>query len=219
MKRKRAGWVGCVLAVALLMASPVWGAGGDLLWEKQFTFLPDYNNVNVYSMVVSATSLIVCGYATNLNSSGVSIGKNIGYIKAFDVTTGDIKWEHTLALGDNTNAFATMAMNGNIVLVRGSYTTGSLSGTSFVYSLYRRFLRAYNSDTGQLLWEVNKDFESYPYNTGAILTTDIVTTNNRVFWVENPVDTSNKQTGSCMVRAYQVKTVPPEFSLLLEKSQ
>jgi hypothetical protein len=131
------------------MTSPVWGGGGDLLWETPFTFLPDYNNINVNSVATSSNSFIISGFANYLDSSGTVIGKQIGFIKAFDTAQGNIKWEYTLTLGANGNSFNTLGVESNVVVVNGG--SASFSGTPPVYSLSKGCLRGYNADTGQLL--------------------------------------------------------------------
>jgi len=213
MNRRIRGLACGILVVALLFVSPAWGAGGDLLWETPFTFSPENNNIIVNGVGASATSLIICGIANNLDSNGVQIGKSIGFIKAFDVSTGIIKWDKTLTLGANANGFSTLVVDGNVVLVNGS--SMSFTGNPPVYSLFRSILRSYNADTGQFLWEVIKDFESSAFLNPPTLT-PITVANNRAFVVKTVVDSNGKKTGSSIARAYQVKTVTLPLSMLME---
>ena len=138
----------------------------------------------------------------------------MGFIKAFDVATGDIKWEPTLTLGASSNGFGSIVINGDIALVRGSYS--SCSGSPPVPTLLKSFIRAYLVDTGALLWEVLRDFEITPTPTGPGIATTL-TANNRVFTFFAPVNTSGTiNYGTFFVRAYQVRNVLVQSMLLLD---
>lgn len=207
MNRKRALCLLMVIAGVLLIAGSVWGAAGEQLWEKKFNFLPQYNSIQVSGMATSSTSLIVYGFARN-DSTGIGMG----FIKAFDVDSGNIKWEDTLSVGATGNSFTGLALYGEIALVRGGGS--SLSGNPPVYTFNRNILRAYHADTGQQLWEIAKDWEKTPSEQVAG-PPNIVAANNRVFNILDEIDTSGKWTGICTVRAYQVKNVGIEPTMLL----
>jgi len=73
----------------------------------------------------------------------------VGFIKAYDVASGNIKWEKTLTLGASSNGFGTVVINGDIALVRGAYS--SISGNPPIPTVSKSFIRAYQVDTGELL--------------------------------------------------------------------
>lgn len=206
MDKRRVICLLLIIVWGLLVPGAVWGAAGDLLWGKQFTFLPQFDTININSTALSSMSYIISGYARNNDGTGVSLG----FIKAYDVATGNIKWEKTLTLGDVANSFDSIAINGDIALVRGIYRSGSPTPT-----LLKSFIRAYNANTGQLLWEVLRDFESSP--TIAPVTYSTLTANNKVFAFFAAADTSGiLNYGTFFVRAYQVRNITTAIMLLLE---
>jgi hypothetical protein len=200
------------MACGLLVPGWAWGAQGDLLWEKQFTFLPQYDTITVNSTALSATRYIISGNARNADGSGGSLG----FIKAFDVVNGDIKWEPTLTLGASSNSFGSIVINGDIAIVRGGYNTGS--GAPPVFTLFKHLIRGYLADTGQQLWEVLRDFEVSPSSAPVTHTTHTTqTANNRVFTFFTPVSTSGIANYSIFyVRAYQVRNAALQTMLLLD---
>jgi len=201
-----------VMAWGLLVPGPVWGVPGEQLWQKQFTFLPQYDTITINSTALSARSYIVSGFAKNADFTG----GQVGFIKAYDVATGEIKWEKTLTLGASSNAFGSIAINGDIAMVRGSYGTIVSTGPPPVYSIIKNLIIAYHVDTGDLLWEVQRDFESTPTLIGpGTITTQ--TANNRVFTFFAGVNTSGVVNyGTFFVRAYQVRNVVLQSLMLLD---
>jgi hypothetical protein len=198
-----------VMACGLSVPGPVWGAAGDQLWETPFTFLPQYNTITVNYTTLSATRYIVSGYAKNSDGAG----GQVGFIKAFDVVTGDIKWEHTLTIGATGNGFGVIMINGDLALVRGSY--GSSSGSPPIFTLFKNFIRAYNTDDGQLVWEVLLDFEAAPNTTPRALNPAPIA-NNRVFTCFTSVNSSGvPEGGKVFARAYQLRNVALQTMLLL----
>jgi hypothetical protein len=195
-----------VMAWGLLVPGLALGAQGDLLWEKQFTFLPQYNTITINYTALSSTTYILTGNAKNADATGGMLG----FIKAFDVATGDIKWEKTLTLGANSNSFGGVAINGDIAIVRGGYATGVPP------TVLRNLIRAYQVDTGELLWEVVRDFESSatPNSVGLPIT---LTANNRVFTFFTIVKADGTTDFSTIfARAYQVRNVFVQSMLLLD---
>jgi hypothetical protein len=200
-----------VMAWGLFVPGLALGAQGDLLWEKQLTFLPQYDTITINYTALTNTSYMISGSARN---SDYSAGQ-VGFIKAYDVATGDIKWEKTLTLGATGNGFGSIAVNGDIALVRGSYS--SSSGSPPVYTLVKSFIRAYQVDTGVLLWEVLRDFEGSPTQSGT-LTFTTLTANNRVFTFFAAINASGTTNyGTFFVRAYQVRNITMAPMLLLEE--
>lgn len=62
------------------------------------------------------------------------------------------------------------------------------------------------------------DWESTPTEaTGG--PANIVSANNRVFNILRGIDTAGKLTGTCTVRAYQVKSITAPVPLLLDSNQ
>ena len=83
--------VALAIAGMLLWLVRIWGSSGDLLWEKDFT-IPLYTSITITAMSVSQTSIIICG-----NASGGMTPQQIGFVKAFDVTTGKLRWSTSLS--------------------------------------------------------------------------------------------------------------------------
>ena len=211
MNRKKAYCLVLALAWVLLFTGSAWGAAKEPLWQTPFDFLtPDqYSSIVIYGMGVSPTRLIVCGSAKN-NSTGLEMG----FIKAFDISTGIIKWKDTLSVGDfKQNAFTSLAMAGDIVTVRGGRR--NYSGSTPPYTAYKNILRAYNAADGQMLWEASTDWETAPtdYILGPV---DILVANNRVFSILDEIDANRARTGICTVRAYQIKDIVTATYLLLD---
>jgi len=215
MKRSRAMVLVAVLAGSLFLAGPLWSATAPL-WTTPFNFQAQgskYNTINVYAVAASTNSLIVCGTAFDLFAwdSG-----QLGFIKAFDLATGQLKWEDTLTAGASQNNFSSLSIAGNTVLVDGyscSYTYNPSTGLD-TYTLNKSFLRAYNADAYHLLWEVAQDAATL--NSGP---NNIITANNKVFVVRNEKGfyDSSGSTGNCIVQAYQMGTVNvPVITLLLD---
>ena len=149
MNRARFWRVALALAGMLLLASSAWGAAGDLLWEKQFS-IPLYSSITINAMSVSQTSVIVCGNA----SGGPVTPMQVGFVKGFDVATGNLKWEYELISGSQSNNLYAITIDGSIALVLGTYS-GMLQNPPTPVS--KCFLRACNADTGQILWQTEKD--------------------------------------------------------------
>ena len=206
MNRWKAVGLLLVMAWGLFVPGSAWGAAGDLSWEKQFTFLPQYDNIMINGLALASTAYIVSGTATH--SDGTS--GTVGFIKAYDVATGDIKWEKTLTLGATGNGFGNIAINGDIALVRGSYS----SGTPPNFTLFKAFIHAYNADSGKLLWEVLLDSEVTPPNS-VPQTPSLIMGNNRAFSIFTPY-TSNGYHDTISVRAYQLRNVALQTMLLLD---
>jgi hypothetical protein len=99
MKRKGSFVAALVMLCLLAGANSTWGAAGDLLWQKNFDFLPNYDRIIPGGAGFSDQACIVWGRACHSDST---IG-DLAFIKAFDKTTGILKWERTLALGENEN--------------------------------------------------------------------------------------------------------------------
>lgn len=212
MNRKKAYCLVLALAWVLLFTGSAWGTAKEPLWQTPFDFLtPDqYSSIVIYGMGVSPTMLIVCGGAANTSTKF-----EMGFIKAFDISTGIIKWEDTLPAGDfKQNAFTSLAMAGDIVTVRGGRR--NYTGSPPPYTAYINILRAYNVSDGQMLWEASTDWEKAPtdYILGPV---DVLVSNNRVFSILDEVDSYGVRTGICTVRAYQIKNIGTQTYLLLDE--
>jgi hypothetical protein len=209
MNRRRILSLVLVIAIGLLPAGPARAAAGDQLWETTFDFLPEYNHIQVAAMVASPTAFIICGYAKHWDA----VAGAIGFIKAFEVAQGALKWEKTLTLGANSNTFHAMTLDGDLLFVLGGAI--SAAATPPGYSLFKSFRRCYNADTGQQLWEVIADLEASP-NVGPAGPLHIVVANNRVFNLAIPLNNDGTPVGNCKVRAYQARNASLPASLLLE---
>jgi outer membrane protein assembly factor BamB len=208
MNRTKAYCLVLALAGTVLVTGSAWGK--DSLWTKQFTFLPDYNHIVINRVAVASNTLVICGYVRSDDSPTTP---SMGFIKALDVANGNIRWEETLAQG-NSNSYGTgLTVSGDIVVVKGGFSTSS--GTPPVYTANRNILRAYQADTGTLLWEDLVDWERTP-SEAVGGPANIVNANNRVFNVLVGVDTTGKLTGTCTVRAYQVKNIVLQNYQLLD---
>jgi hypothetical protein len=111
MKRKSKLLLLLTILLTLTITSFAQGAVGDLLWSKSFNFLPVYNRVSA-STAFSSSTCIINGAAMNS-----STGHSIGFIKVYDIDTGDLKWDRTLTLGDSN--WFNVSLNGNLVYITG----------------------------------------------------------------------------------------------------
>jgi outer membrane protein assembly factor BamB len=215
MIKERAFCLVLAMAGLIMITGPLWGAQGDLLWEQQLTFLPQYDYININSVALSSTTYIISGTAGATNQPGV---QGFGFIRAFDVATGNIKWEKTLSLGTYTNAFGEVVIYGNIALVRAAYSNCTITPgnpSTYNFTLFKYLLQAYNADTGQFLWENVQDFETSKVSSQSA---PLLTGNNRVFFTYAKVNSDGtRDESTCFVRAFQIKNVMVPTSLLLEK--
>jgi outer membrane protein assembly factor BamB len=194
----------------VLLATSAWGGAGDKLWETEFN-LPIYSNLTITALSASQTSVIICGYA----SGAASTPMQIGFVKAFDVTTGSLKWEHDLMLGSQTNSYTAISTDGGIALVMGT-AYGMNNNTP--NPLSKAIIRACDADTGQFLWETQKDI----YQMAAPMATSstypfMATSNNRTYLaVIAPKVGMPGMAGNCIVYAFQTKNVFTTNLLLME---
>ncbi|MCX5890595.1 MAG: hypothetical protein NTY36_14280 [Deltaproteobacteria bacterium] len=210
MKRSRVMVIVAVLAGSLFLAGPLWSATGPL-WEQKFT-LPNCDTIWVEAVAASTNTCIVCGIAFD---STKATG-DIGFIKGFDVATGNLKWQDTLTTDADHNGFDSLAVVGNTVLVDGfSY---SYNVDQNVYTVNQSTLRAYNADatgggTISPIWTVTQN--TTPLNFGP---PNLVTANNRVFVVRQEKGLGDPTgTGNCIVQAYEVGApIVGATSLLME---
>jgi hypothetical protein len=214
MKRSRVMVIVAVLAGSLFLAGPLWSATAPL-WTQTFT-LPNCDTIWVNAVVASNNTCIVCGTAFD---STKATG-DIGFIKGFDVATGNLKWQDTLTTDADHSVFYSLAVAGNTVLVEGySYSYTVDPSNYYIYTVNQSTLRAYNADatgggTISPIWSVPQN--ATPLNFGP---TNLVTANNRVFVVrqEKGLYDISKTTGNCIVQAYEVGTpIVGATSLLME---
>jgi outer membrane protein assembly factor BamB len=206
MNRGKFWRVALAIAVMLLLASSVWGAAGDQLWEQEFS-IPNYPNIAINAMSVSPTSVIICGNA----SGGTS--PQIGFVKALDVTTHQIKWEYELISGSQTNNFNAITIDGGIALVLGTYF-GVVPVT-----VSKTLLRAFNADTGQILWTNENDLFQNAAPGPQLLSTPLMATANNRTYLAVTVPSGGgvfPGAGTCIVRALQEKATLAPLSLLMD---
>lgn len=209
----RRGVVYLILAASLFICGgQAWGALGDPLWEKTINYT-GYDTTMPYALAATSNTLIVCGTA----SIQSTFTNSIGFIRAYDIVTGNIKWQGTsLTLAstqdaNNHNTFLTIRTNGNIAMVLGTAMSESDGYPGTIY-LNKTILRAYVADTGQLLWENIKDGNAvYP---GPIM----LTTNNLVF-ITGTDTPYGLPPSIAWVRAYQVPNTGLQSPLLLLDDQ
>jgi hypothetical protein len=209
MRRRRAICLSLLIVSGLFFSGAVRGEVGEQLWETPLTF-PGYDTITVNYAALSATRVILSGNAKNASGAG----GQIGFVKAFDVATGAVKWDKTLAVGATGNGCGFIVINGDIALVRGSAFTSS--GNPATFSLFKNFIWAYNADNGQQLGEVVRDFESTvtPSPPGGV---PLLSANNRAFTYFTPVDSNGvPNVGTIYVRAYLIRNALTASMLLLE---
>jgi outer membrane protein assembly factor BamB len=139
-------YVSLVLVFVTFTSIAAQSAGGDVLWEKTFNFAPTYPSSIYGSLAVSSTLCIVYGDARYYPLEPPYNMLTMGYIKVYDMTTGDLKWERTIN-SDQYNS-CSVILDGNIVYIScsSSHPVGQSSeGTGT--------MGAYNANTGQTIWE------------------------------------------------------------------
>ena len=151
MKSRRGCKTACTIAFMVFLTTSAWGAAGDQLWETEFT-IPNYSDPHITALSVTPTAVIVCGYASMGTDPFQPM--QIGFAKAFDLATGKLKWEQNLILGSSTNSFTAISTSGGIALLMGN-SYGWLP--DLPTTLSKAVVRACNADTGQVLWETQKD--------------------------------------------------------------
>lgn len=204
MNRRRTCGILAAAAAVLVLAGSAWGAAGELLWQRQITFLPGYDNIVISSMAASETSFFISGNARNTTD-----GTSIGFLKAFNADNGKPKWSKTLSIGTKGNGIGNLIVDGDLLLARGSAAsfTQTLPDPPD-YTLFKSFIWAYNAETGKLFWQVVKNFEVGPqvpplHGAGASTTFMV---NNRLFFAAFSVDANGKVNyDKFTIRAYQVK--------------
>jgi outer membrane protein assembly factor BamB len=212
------------LIVSLLWSGLVWGENGAPIWEQTFDYLPNYDVVNISCLAASSSTLVVCGSASKTTSNSGQAVVSLGFIRAYDVVTGKPKWQGTqLTLAStqgaiNQNNFGNIIVNGNIAMVQGvaySFTINSQEPWQTLI-LSKTILRAYNINTGQLLWENIKDGFS-----DVMQGTNTFTMSNLVFIGGSDKPAISAFTpNSAWVRAYQVPgTNLQGLSLLLDEKK
>jgi outer membrane protein assembly factor BamB len=216
MNRKATWFTALILFWTLGASSLVWGAAGTLQWQKSFNFLPDYDMI-FPSVTFSSTLCIAFGQAQKSDYSAPVLG----FIKVFDLATGNLKWERTLSLGANDNYFGNIVIDGNIVYMQSSassYTDSYNPGTETtdrIFTLNQTIFGAYDANTGNPIWQEARDqFSGYmAANPG------LPRINNHIVMVGSENQSGFGPTGDCVVSVYQAKnlTFPAISNLLLDQ--
>jgi outer membrane protein assembly factor BamB len=210
MKSGRGCKTACTIAFMVFLTTSAWGAAGDKLWETEFT-IPLYSSLSITALSVTPTSIIVCGYA----SMGMQ-PMQIGFVRAFDLA-GKLKWEDELMLGSSTNSYTAISYSGGIALLMGN-AYGTLPDPPF--SLSKAVVRACNADTGQFLWETQKDISNPMMPVSSSPSPSLMAAaNNRTYLaVIAPAGVAPATTSKCVLYAFQLNNVAPaSLSLLLDK--
>jgi outer membrane protein assembly factor BamB len=197
----------------VFLTTSAYGAAGDQLWETEFT-IPNYPDPHITALSVTPTAVIVCGYA----SMGVIADQpmQIDFAKAFDLATGKLKWEQNLLLGSSTNSFTAISTSGGIALLMGN-SYGWLP--DLPTTLSKAVVRACNADTGQVLWETQKDLSNPMMPVSLSPSPSLMATaNNRTYLaVLAPAGVAPATIVKCVLYAFQINNVAaPNLSLLLD---
>ena len=192
MKRKSILVVlGAILS--LLMGSiSVYGAAGDLLWEKTITPPAPYIYVSA-TVSLSSNLCVISGIFDDAFPPNTSVG----FIKVYDISTGNLKWQRVTPTILGTTSGYNLILDGNILYIIPLYS--NITPTEF---------GAYNANNGQLLWEKTASY--YPN-----LTMNRVTPppDNKLFVISPSADRT-----SANLKVYQVQNVtsPAVNSLLFD---
>jgi outer membrane protein assembly factor BamB len=148
MKRKSTLLIVLVILSLMVEANTVYGAAGDLLWEKNITPPINYNRMNPQNVCISQSFCIF--YATvyqYISGNPVSFTNQSIFIQAFDMATGIFKWERIIPYNVDTNLpylKATITINGNIIYIASLYQKSNINyGT----------IGALNANSGETLWQ------------------------------------------------------------------
>jgi outer membrane protein assembly factor BamB len=161
-----------------------------------------------YGIAVSSTTCIVYGISYNYEATPNSIG----FIKAFDTTTGNLKWERTLTIGPRNNYILSIIIDGNIAYIKTGID--NILGPNY----NEDFLGAYNINTGQSIWEkktsTNISHSRDPLQYMALVNNRLIQVTAK--WQENVFPPTYH---NILVQAYQAKeiVVMPSNSLLLQQ--
>ena len=200
--------VALAIAGMLLVASSVWGSSGDSLWKIDFT-IPNYPSITITAMSVSQTSIIICGTA-----SGGMTPQQIGFVKAFDVATGGLRWDHELMLGSQSNSYTAITVEGGIALVLGTAYGGWIPDPPPGHTFSKSIVRACYADTGLFLWENQQDIYQMAPMPIASFPPFMATANNRTF-LAGVISTGAALPGTCVVQAFQLKSAQGAATMLL----
>jgi hypothetical protein len=191
-----------VMLWIMATGSSAWGAAGDLLWQKSFNYLPQYDMV-FPSVTWTPTFCIVSGQAQKSDYSTPPLG----FIRVYDMATGDLKWERTLNAGGSDNYFSNIMIDGNTVYMQ-SYSSSFTNSydpetqiTSRSYTLNRTVFGAYDANTGNSIWEKTTDnFSGYLAANPAL-----PQANNHLVLIGSENPSGFGPSGDCIVSAYQAK--------------
>jgi outer membrane protein assembly factor BamB len=207
----RRGLVTLFMVFSLFWAGQVWGAAGDQLWETEFNCSPYNSKLVLTALSVTQTSLIVCGYA---EGSTPGVPPQMGFVKAFDLTTGNLKWQNNLTLGSSSNIYYSISADGGIVLLMG--TSYGWVNEPIPSTLSKAVIRAFNADTGEVIWETQKNL----YHSNETITTTLylpfmAAANNRTYLATTVDTNASMRSDKCILSAFQTKNVSVPTSLLL----
>jgi outer membrane protein assembly factor BamB len=207
MNRKSTFVTSLVMFLTLILVSSSWGAAGTLLWHNNFNFLPEYDMISP-SVTFSPTICIVYG---QVQKSDYSVAP-LGFIKVFDMSTGNLKWEHSLKLGADDNYLSDIVIDGSIIYMQ-SYSSSYTSSydpethiTSRNYTLNRTVFGAYNANTGNPIWENTVD----NFSGSLAANPALPQINNRMVIVGSENPSGFGPSGDCIVSVYQAKN--PDLS-------
>ena len=115
----------------------------------------------------------------------------------------------------NYNVFTSITLSGNVAMVHGyalSYTQNSQGPPWQTLNLSKTILRAYNMNTGQLIWENIKDGYGFMYGANSVIA------NNKVFVIGGD-NAMGVPPANGWVRAYQIPSAGVQGMSLLLKNR
>ena len=159
-------------------AGPVAMSGGDLLWEDQFDRAGGGDQA--VAVAVDRNSVFTAGV-------GGTPGNWDFLVRAYNAKTGSLRWEDEFDEAGGTDSASAIILKGNRVFAAGGVTNAA--GNTDI------LVRAYNAETGALLWE-----DQYDKAGGSDRTLDITVMGNRVFLAGRVTNAAGNN--DYLVRAY-----------------
>lgn len=224
MKGKRRLLIAVVIIGITFLATSAWGAAGDQLWEVQLTVPTDFTSFRLTGLAVSSTAVIVCGYNYTVTDFSVSnpqlVSKAMGFVKAFDVATGRLKWEDYSTFELSSSFCYGIYLSGNTAIARWNALDLSTELYGYIPNMDGKYVfRAYNVDSGKILWDNYKPMHSNVLPTTSSLPSSSVqpvVSGNRIFSVLSyPTSLSPLPAYKTVLQAIQISNVANASSLLL----
>jgi len=130
---------GTLVWPAIMAATNWWPPSYDA--SRQLVFVPSSDAAGIYFQSESVTFSKGERYEGSVASHYAKHLQSTAYVKAIDARTGDVRWQTVLATGSENFVWTV----GGVLSTKGGV----------VFSGYRDFFRAFDADTGKVLWKVN----------------------------------------------------------------